>query len=723
MALELVSPPKKLGGEAGVIGAFSPDGTRALYKSKAALADTEGLQSYLGDNYVATRTSAGWSTEATSLPREYRIAVGGADFGGPFAFAPDLSGWLSLGATQAQKFAGEGQFFIGGPGGAVAPLSPSFSSINDTGQGVHFEISNLPTPATSADLTATVFRMHSGSTGLFPEDPRGTGDLVSSSGHSSYLAFLDAEGAPTIELLARDKDNVVYGGRCGSQLGGGGANQGAISPDGDRIYFSTRPAQPPSIGVEGPVCDTANPLRIFARNQTPAGPVISELLPGEPSAPGNDLFQGASVDGSKVFLASPRKLTPSDKDASSEACSATLGASKGCDLYLYDADLPAGSRLTQVSAGENVSGEHEAGKAADVLTSTVAISSDGSRVYFVAQGVLTDDQNPAGATATASQPNLYLYEASSGETSFIGTLAASDAGNVWGAPSFMGDASAVPMLGPEGGEGHLLVFASRAPLTADDTDGGFADVFRYDSVGETLVRVSKAAPGGGETPSADVGVNSNESGSPSSNFAEQGRWVSEDGQTIAFASSEPLAPGPEAGLIYPYLYKGGALTRLPGEVRPGLSRYRPVVSAGGETVGFTSYQPLVLLDRDTAADAYLARVGGGFPDPAPPAVCDPLSEGSCQGPSGPSAVSPLIATSTFVGPGNASAGGASCAAPARRARRLSRQAKRLRGAARRSNGARRAKRLRRSAANRAKKARNLSRNARRCRQANRRSRR
>jgi hypothetical protein len=347
----------------------------------------------------------------------------------------------------------------------------------------------------------------------------------------------------------------------------------------------------------------------------------------------------------------------------------------------------------------------------------VAISSDGSRVYFVAQGVLTDDPNPAGATATAGQPNLYLYEAASGETSFIGALAASDANRVWGAASFMGEASAVPMLGPEGGDGHILVFASRAPLTADDADGGAADVFRYDSAGESLLRVSKAAPGGGELPASGVEVNANEENPPSSNFATFARWASEDGNTIAFAGAEPLAPGDEDGENNPYLWKGGELLRLPGEVPPGISRYRPTVSPDGAQAGFSTELPLLAADGDTASDVYVARVDGGFPNPTPAISCDPLSEGSCQGSPSAPAATPGIATAAFVGPGNPKAR-PGCARQARRVRGLSRRAKALRRKATRATrrgNPRAARRMRRSAKASAKRANRLARQVRRCR--------
>ncbi len=650
MALEMVSPPKKFGQEASELSAFSLDGSRALFISKAALAGTEGLHVFGGDSYVATRGAAGWTTAPTSPPAAAAIVQGGQRVGGPFAFAPDLGAWVLFGATQAQDLAGEAQFFAGALNGAFSPLSPLLVPIDDSGQSLQTTNANVGLRGTAADLTASVLSHFYSSTAYLPGDPRGgVGD-----GTNSYVAFLDAQGQPSLELLARDKAGTVYGGRCGSQLGNGGRNQGAISTDGSRIYFSTRPAQPASIGAQGPPCDTANPLRIFERTQTPAGPEIKELIPGEPSAPGDDRYQGASVDGSKLYLTSPRNLTASDQDPSAEACSTTVGASAGCDLYLYDSSKAPAERLSLVSAGAG--GDPEPGKDADVL-GTVAISSDGSHVYFAAQGVLTSDQNPVGDSAQEGEPNLYLHRSDSGELSFLGTLAAADAEQLWEAPSFVGAASAVPLLGdgPQaGGDGHILLLASKAPLTgtSDDNDGGFRDVFRYDAEAQALERVSKAAAGGSEVPGADVGVNSNEN-PPSSNFAEQGRWVSEDGRAVAFASAEPLVPGDEDGAINPYLWKEGQMVRLPGEIKLARLRpYRPSLSASGEEAGFTTTEALLPADGDATADVYVARVDGGFPNPMEPATCDPLSEGACQGPPTGPLSGPAPATPFFTGPGN-----------------------------------------------------------------------
>jgi hypothetical protein len=794
MALEMVSPPVKRQ-QSAFSATFSADGQRVKFRSPASLGETPGLQS-LVDSYVATRTASGWEGASTSPPASAAIA-GGISGGGPYAFAADLGHWDLLGATQAQLQAGSGQIFQGGLDGSFSALSPLLVPIDNSGATVlNFDTAGAVSSASSADLSTTVFRPKLTSSRYFAVDPAvdaSEGELGSD--RNTYLAFRDAGGEPSLELLARDKEGDVYGGRCGVRLGGGrsslGAgliNQGAISADGQRIYFSTRSAQPSlgpcgasgfakttagsstlsgllsakghgtlatgsvevvglsvekgpfqpgqeiagtgipagtkivtvgqggltlsaAAGSSGSVAlgasafaagqtingtgipagttilstgaltatgETATlsaaatethttenggfgspvsalyPLRVFRRTATAAGPEIAPLIAGEGAAewaqPGSDFYQGASVDGSRVYFTSSRALTAADHDASAQECSDEPGGSRGCDLYLYDFSKPPSERLIDVSAG--TTGDPTPGEGADVLSSITAVSGDGTRAYFVAQGKLTSAKNPEGSEAQGGGPNLYLYDAATGSLSFVSTLAASDKGLLWGTEqSFVGGAYAAPSMGSsaaKGGDGHILVFDSHAPLTADDTDGGFSDVFRYDADTGTLQRISKAAPGGSESPAADVKVGPNGS-APNANPFEEGRWVSEDGDTIAFATAEPLAPGDLDGAANPYLWKEGQIARLPSTSVEG--ERLPTVSPTGNEVGFTTEDQLLPQDGDTAPDVYVARVDGGFPQAVAAILCSPLSEGSCRLP-GEALVASVPASSSFSGAGN-----------------------------------------------------------------------
>ncbi len=511
---------------------------------------------------------------------------------------------------------------------------------NSGSQELQTSVPQIDVSASSADVTTTVLRGRISFISYLPGDPKpppGTQSEEPGGDRNGYVTTLEG-GEPTVELLARDKDGPVYGGRCGAHLGGPLSQaghptyiQGALSASGERIFLTTRPAQPfdPVTG-EGPICDTDNPLRVMVRTATGTGPEIEPLLPGglaEWQQPGDDLLEAASADGTKAYLATPRKLTATDTDASAQPCGDTVGASKGCDLYLYDSNKPEGSRLTHVSAGEDAA-------PADVLSAATAISGDGSHAYFVAQGALTSDTSPSGTSAVLGKPNLYAYDASTGQLAFLGTLAEEDKEGMWGAEgSFFGDAFPAPLHGPggpeeeTGGDGHVLAFASKAPLTTDDEDGGFRDVFRYDADTDTLERISKAAPGGGDDGPFDATVNPNIGREPESNFGEQGRWVSEDGQSIAFATAEALMPTDSGEESNPYIWRAGQLGAAAAKVEAP-----PAVAPGGNQVAFSTRTALLPQDKDTAEDVYVAREGGGFPLPVEAGPgCDPLPEGGCQG--------------------------------------------------------------------------------------------
>ena len=641
LAYEMISPPKKFGQGALLPNAFSPSDDRANFYSTAGLAGTPGVQKPFGDRYVATRGASEWITSATSPPTEAAIITGGDPIGGPFAYSADFSRWLLLGSDKTHSGVGVFGIYADGLSAPFEPLSPLNIPRDANGLNTAFSVVNLLTQGTASDLSSTVVGTHIASIAYGDEDPQGTGDEEPGLDSNTYVAYRGENGEPRFDLLTRDEAGTgnVYGGRCGSHLGGGvknisGApagrlNQGAISTDGSRIYFTTRPEQPESVGTAGPVCDTANPLRIMTWEETPAGPAVDLLFEGGP-AEGNDYFQAASADGSKVFFTTTRSLVASDTDtpAPGASCSGDLGASAACDLYIYDAELPEGERLIQASAGG--SGDPDPGKGANVLSSITAVSTDGSHAYFVAQGVLTTDQNPAGKEPQPNQPNLYLYErdeaSPSGRTAFLGTLAAGDKGQLWQAnQSYVGGAYAVPSIGAsegEGADGHILMLASVASLLEADGDGGLRDIFRYDAAGEALELISPS--GGG--PSANVSVNSNFRAPHGALGATEGRWASEDGLTVGFTTAEPLVPGDGDEAADPYLWKEGQLVRFDGNA------LQPIVSPSGNQFGFTTAAALLPQDGDTATDAYLVRVNGGYPPPPPPPdPCNPQAEGSCRG--------------------------------------------------------------------------------------------
>jgi hypothetical protein len=650
MALEMVSPPRK-GSQPVKEPQLSADGSRARFRTQAALAGTPGNLDIVGDPYLATRTAAGWVTSPTAQAGIFR---GWGNFANAKSFTPDFSRWFQLGGTYSQVQGGIGTAFQGQLGAPFIPLSPLLVPLD--GDPKRVELSELQ--GASADHTHLYFNPGepSGGGGIrtgayLPGDPLPAPAFLTD--YNVYAALLDSGGEPSLELLARDALGKAWGGNCGARLGGvtpdpstasnEKRNQGAVSVDGSRVYLSTRPSQP----ATGNCDPAAHKMRILLREESVAGPEIEALFASEcdrvsppcSAADGDDFYQGASVDQSKVYFTTNRQLADSDLDGSAAECSSTAAVA-GCDLYLYDASLPAGQRLIQASAGEDPT----PGEGANLYNGVTAISNDGSRAYFAAEGVLTADPNPEGDTAQAGQPNLYLYEHASESIAFLGILDPGDGGDNGGDNKLWGGSGILAL--PALGDGHLLVFASDAPLTADDSDGNSRDLFRYDAAAGTLERVSKAAPGGADNGAFDVNGSLGGLREPrtlGTDYAEFDRWASEDGETIVFETAEALLPEDENGLSDSYLWRAGQLYLLPGTAS------KPVLSHDGSTVAFLSASQLLPQDGDTARDVYALREGGGYPI-APSAI--PCVGEACQGPAPSSPATARAASSSLVGKGN-----------------------------------------------------------------------
>jgi hypothetical protein len=724
LALEQVSPPRKGNQPARLKSPrISPDGGRVVFNSVATLGGCPNVNGSVGggDSFIASRGAAGWDTECANPPISEDIGSGLAQF----SFTPDLSRYLQFISTTVE----EGPKFVQeGLGGHLRFLSPGVVGLNG--------VTNPEFRGASADHSRLYFTPQANRDRIFlPGDPEpaGTGEDF-----NLYVTGPGAGGEPVLELAARDKDGKVWGGRCGARLGGsestngiglnlpmGPLTQGAISPDGSRAYISTRPDQP-----EGGSCAGGeHKKRIMVREETPAGVEIHGLIESEcdrvapacSAEDGDDAYLGASLDQTKVYFETNRQLADTDLDGTGASCVGDSPPSKGepavpgCDIYVYDSTEPAGQRLTQVSAGE----DETPGEGADVKPGIAAISADGSHVYFVAEGVLTETPNSEGQTATEGKANFYAWDAASGETAFIGEVGEDEGGfgstGLWARFGTWGAAYPVPVEGgATGGDGHLLFFPTTAPLAAGDADEA-EDLYRYDAEAHTLERVSVAGPGGSDGGEFAAGALGGKT--IGTDYAEFGRWVSDDGETAVFTTEEPLLGGDLNANEDAYMWRDGQVYRLPGGAPAGLDAQRlwPVISADGSSVATHTSRQLLASDGDSVDDVYALRANGGYPE-ATASVC---RGEACQGAPAAAPAAAPAGSGLFAGAGNVREA-RSCAGPARRARRWSRSATRLRRAAQRAARAgnpRRAVRLRRRAKALAKRARRQSNAAKRCRRA------
>lgn len=299
---------------------------------------------------------------------------------------------------------------------------------------------------------------------------------------------------------------------------GPGSIRNAVSADGTRVFWA------PSEGYTGAgITLSALYLRNLELNETsrldlvqPGGSGAGEPLPA---------FQGASEEGDVVFFTDSQQLT---EDASPD----------GRDLYRCEIEESEGSLgcadMTNVSAPLPGSGE-----SANVLDQVTALSSDGGRLYFVATGVLDEQQNDAGDTAEPGQPNLYLWQDGEG-VRFIAALSEEDHGT-WGAGAErdIGFESQLTAIASPGG--RYLAFASEKPLTGYEnrnaTGGLNAEVFLYDALDDRMQCIScnptNAAAVGEKVPASAEAVD------PGSLWG--GRWAA--GVLPEISLTEPVTTG------------------------------------------------------------------------------------------------------------------------------------------------------------------------------------
>ena len=354
---------------------------------------------------------------------------------------------------------------------------------------------------------------------------------------------------------------------------------------------------------------------------------------------GEEVFRGASEDGSKVFLS---------------------GA--GGQLYMDAID----NKPTQETVTKKVL--LTPGAPATYLRS----SDDGSHVYFNSTGVFAANVNgnePIKEKAEAGKENLYVYgpdpehpgqyrtafiaQALLGSVPFRGGTAPQ--AQVNGCPSK--ELGETVEAGCEGG--RFFVFATTAKITPDDTSSA-QQVFEYDAGSGgagSLTRVSLgeggyANNGNAGAAAATIAVPGIDLGfvSASQIQAETNtRALSDDGSTVVFSSARALSPRAVNGQPDVYEYHEGRV----GLISTGHSLTpdeHAAITPSGRDVFFMTSENVVAQDSDGLPSLYDARIDGGFPAPL-------VTEGGCTGDScqGPPSVPNLLgapASATFSGLGN-----------------------------------------------------------------------
>ena len=336
------------------------------------------------------------------------------------------------------------------------------------------------------------------------------------------------------------------------------------------------------------------------------------------------------------------------------------------ELYEYDSDPGEGeASLTRVSRPQSGVSEHEGGGVENV----VAVSSDGSTVYFEASGRLTA-QAPEG-----QGPYLYRYDTRTGATSYValsgGYPSLHEPETTWYGSDVLASGQDVAGLWTNApydttADGDFLVFPSTRDIAGYDS-GGQQELYRYDSEAaekheQSIVCVScnpnGSLPSFGATFTRSAMHGNDPSGAPP-------RAISERGEYVFFDSQESLLAQDTNGHVDVYEWESGgagSCARAAGclsSISSGDSSSddffldsSSYVNEQGETVEggdvfFGTHSKLVPADKDSQGDLYDARIDGGFPAPLGAVPCE--GDACDNPPSLPTDAAPVTLAPSGVG--------------------------------------------------------------------------
>jgi hypothetical protein len=608
-AYEVVSPLEKNGAdaEAGFLNRSAESGEALLYSSTFnAFEGSAGAD--FQNQYIARRGTGGWTTQPITPPISgaswlHVLSTGPQAANVWLAITPDLSTGMVENndpPLASEAPAGQANLYVAGysPGSIVYQTVTNVAPPNSPPSTLQV----MPEFAgASADFSHVVF---SEASNLTPEAPAEGHPQVSNvyewTGGRLRLVNIDPNGTPLSGGAVAGAHFSLSGAEIENQTH-------VVSEGGSRIFFTALG----NLALYMREGGTATTL-ISASHRTGANPTI----------PHEGIFQGASVDGSKVFFESAVKLTND--------------ATPGYNLYRYD----VATGLTDLTTGDPNGANVEPG-------GVVGSSEYGSYVYFVATGALAGENAEERSPSTGA-PNLYVWH--DGTVTFIATLDASLDKSDW-----RSNLGLTTRLTPDG---RHLAFDSVKSLTGyDNTDANSgepdSEVFVYEA-GAGLSCMSCNPSGARPVGSSTLDRRA------SAQYMQ--RNLSADGSRLFFDSYDALVPGDTNGRQDVYEYENGHV-HLISSGTGGENAVFLDASASGNDAFFATRQSLVPGDTDNLVDVYDARVGGGFPA----ALSQPQCSGTgCQGvPLAP----PLFATPasvTFSGPGNFAAPAKSKAKPAKK---------------------------------------------------------
>jgi DNA-binding beta-propeller fold protein YncE len=680
-AYELVSPPDKHGAplEAIRLGDIqaAADGSAIAYVATGPIEETAaGSRSAAYSELLSRRQGPGaWATEDIATPHQ---APAGSEPGNASEyklFSTDLSraALQPTGSTPLSPLATNTTPYRREADGSFTPLVYP----GNVPPGTHFG----ETSSNGSDINRVHFITATPDLGHLLLGTRAS--LVPGFENAGQEAIYEwAEGTLAPVSLIPPSGQSVCGGTGPACLPSGAEGaatpgnrdsqvRGAISTDGSRAVFATDAHR--------------LYLRDLARGETLRLDAAQGLAEPEVAAA---TFQLASADGRQVFFTDPERLTPD-----------STAASQKPDLYMCQIKEESGHlacALTDLTANTLNLAEPAA-----VQGAVIGAAEDGSSVYFVAQGALTEGEGAVPGDCKvllgvgSGQCNLYHYDTATQETQLVAVLSGADFPD-WQAGGGFDLGEITARVSPNG---RWLAFMSSRPLTGydnRDVSSGARDqeVFLYDSQAPASEALHCAScnpsgsrphgafdPGGFPGPLVDRNASNWGGQTLAANIPgwtrvelttalNQSRYLSDSGR-LFFNAADALAPQDTNGTfdVYEYEPPQGPGQPASNSCTPSSATYSPasggcvsLISSGtsphesafldasesGDDVFFLTASHLSPRDLDGALDLYDARVGGGEPGVVKPVEC---SGDACQQPAVPPN-DPTPGSLTFNGTGN-----------------------------------------------------------------------
>jgi hypothetical protein len=607
---EEVSPPNKHGYQAGAtergpdFSVASPGGNAVAFGSNGPVAETNA--SGLNSDFVAERTSRGWTTRSTTargLRQNERLSLFWQQTHYR-DYSPDLS-HFAYAVTGAEvpdaPFNGGANIYLMGPEPLVEPTwllrglagsAPEPSPILDS------EIVGMSPDA------SVVYLAYQGQ--LLPQDASRTGWGIYEyrNGTLSEVGLLPdgrvpANGAmPAATATQNFEPSERY--RLGENNPASMDNQ--VSEDGKRLFFVAGSQlyvrEIKDDGSEETTLVSASQMQGHVGEAASSGVALFENR--TKNAGENDTrksaptYAYASPDGSHVIFQSKDQLTSQ--------------ASAGSESKTYDFDVDTGALefLPGVALG-----------------GVVTAASDGSSFAFV--------------NIASSPQELDLWQAGP------------NGGSVTGIAQLPGGG----FVGPGRLVDSTFVFQASAPIAGFNDSGG-EQVYRYDIKANELDCIS--CPPAGVDPSGSAFLSAvdqyaNEFGASivGPRVVNDVRGVSSSGDRIFFDSPDPLVGRDTNGLLDAYEWENGTIFLISSGTSPDASLFLDN-SESGDDLFFATSDELALGDNDQGYDVYDARIPRPGDRPPPPPL--PCSGDVCQGPPSEAQLLGAPPSATFNGTAN-----------------------------------------------------------------------